>query len=251
MPQKKLPFKNIWVFLPCHNEADNLIALVKQILSLKIPDFHLVIVNDNSTDSTKKIAEYLNKKFPTLVNVFNRQLPKGRALAGKDAFLYCLKQGADVIIEMDADFSHDPKYIPQFLNKLSDPNIDVILGSRFLPGGSDTDRSPIRTLISRLSGIIFRLILGIKLTDMGSGFKAYKRQALESIDPQHLFSQKGLAISMESIFRVIKNGFRVQEIPIVFKDRRAGISKLSWKDFFEPIIICFKLIFNLGRFYEK
>ena len=149
---------------------------------------------------------------------------------------------------MDADFSHDSKYIPQMLEQLTHPQVDVVLGSRFLPGASDAERSPFRTLVSRLSGIIFRLILGIKLTDMGSGFKAYKRKALESIKPQNLFSRKGLAISMESIFRVLKNGFTVKEIPIVFKDRRAGQSKLSWKDFFEPIFICWKLVWSIGRF---
>ena len=86
---------------------------------------------------------------------------------------------------------------------------------------------------------------------MGSGFKVYKRQALASIDPQNLYSRKGLAISMESIFRVIKNNFTVKEIPIVFKDRQVGESKLSWKDFFEPIFVCLKLVYSLGRFHEK
>lgn len=248
MKPTKFPFNNIWVFLPCHNEADNLEPLAKQILSLKIIGLHLAIIDDNSTDNTGKIADQLQTKFSQSIKVLHRFLPRGRALAGKDGFLFCLHQKADVIIEMDADFSHDPKYIPQLLSTLAGPEVDVVLGSRFLNGGSDSDRSPFRTLISRLSGVVFRTILGIKLTDMGSGFKAYKRQALLSIDPKNLFSQKGLAISMESIFRVLKNGYKVKEIPIVFKDRRAGKSKLSWKDFFEPIIICLKLICSIGRF---
>lgn len=247
----KLLFKNIWLFLPCHNEADNLKPLVEEILNLKIPHLHLAVIDDNSTDNTGHIADQLKQTHPQLIDVLHRQPPRGRARAGKDAFLFCLQKKADIIIEMDADFSHDPQYIPQMLQALSKTDIDVVLGSRFLPGGSDTDRSPFRTLNSRLSGIIFRLILGIHLADMGSGFKAYKRQALASIDPQNLFSQKGLAISMESIFRVLKNGFKVKEIPIVFKDRRAGVSKLSWKDFFEPIFICLKLVCALGRFHEN
>lgn len=248
MINTKLVFKNIWLFLPCLNEADNLADLVTEIINLKISQLHVAIIVDHSTDKTEIIADKLRQKYPQLVEVLHHQPPSSRAIAGKAAFSFCLAKKADVIIEMDADFSHDPKYIPLLLNELAQPGVDVVLGSRFLPGGSDSDRSPFRTVVSRLSGIIFRLILGINLTDMGSGFKAYKRSALMSIDPDHLFSQKGLAISMESIFRVLKNGFKVKEIPIVFKDRRAGQSKLSWKDFFEPIFICFKLVWSIGRF---
>lgn len=248
MIKTKFPFKNIWLFLPCLNEAENLPFIVPVILKLGLPNFHLLLVVDHSTDKTETIADRLHRQYPHQVIVLHHQPPSSRAIAGKAAFSFCLEKNADVIIEMDADFSHDPKYIPIMLQELAHSNIDVVLGSRFLNGGSDSDRSPFRTLVSRLSGVVFRTILGIKLTDMGSGFKAYKRQALLSIDPKNLFSQKGLAISMESIFRVLKNGFKVKEIPIIFKDRRAGKSKLSWKDFFEPIIICLKLICSIGRF---
>lgn len=243
----KLPFKNIWLFLPCLNEAGNLTALVNEIINLNISYLHVAIIVDQSTDNTEALADGLKKKYPGFVAVLHHQPPSSRAIAGKAAFTYCLAKNADVIIEMDADFSHNPQYIPVMLQELAQPGVDVVLGSRFLPGASDSDRSQFRTIISRLSGMIFRLILGINLTDMGSGFKAYKREALLSIKPQSLFSQKGLAISMESVFRVLKKGFIVKEIPIVFKDRRAGKSKLSWKDFFEPVIICFKLIWSIGR----
>jgi len=247
MKRAKLPFKNIWLFLPCLNEAGNLVDIVEAILDLNTPHLQIALIVDKSTDKTEKIADSLKKKHPQKVDVLHRQPPASRALAGKDAFIFCLNKQADVIVEMDADFSHDPKYLPQMLKQLSNPKIDVVLGSRFLPGGSDSDRSPFRTWISKLSGIVFRAILGIKLTDMGSGYKAYKRQALASIKPQQLFSQKGLAISMESIFRVLKNGFTVKEIPIIFKDRRAGESKLFWKDFFEPVFISLKLVRYIGR----
>ncbi len=247
----KLPFNHIWLFLPCLNEAGNLAAIVAAIQKQPILPLHILIVVDQSTDGTEAAAAQLQRKYPRQVIAWQHPGPSSRAIAGKDAFSYCLDHGADIIIEMDADFSHDPKYIPVMLKELSKPGVDVVLGSRFLPGASDSDRSAFRTFVSRLSGIVFRIILGIKLTDMGSGFKAYKRQALASIDPQSLFSQKGVAISMESIFRVIKNNFTVKEIPIVFKDRQVGESKLSWKDFFEPIFICFKLVYSLGRFHEK
>jgi dolichol-phosphate mannosyltransferase len=247
MPKAGYPFNNIWLFLPCHNEEGNLEPLVKAILKLKIPALHVAIIDDNSTDHTGAIANVLQEKFPGQVAVLHRTPPRGRALAGKDAFQFCLKKKADVIIEMDADFSHDPKYLPRFLQALAEDKGDVILGSRFLPGGSDSERSPFRTMVSKLSGVVFRAILGLRLTDMGSGFKVYKRAALEAIQPAKLFSNKGLAISTESIFRVVKSGYRVYEMPIVFKDRRAGVSKLSWKDFFEPVSISLRLVWKLGR----
>lgn len=221
--------------------------LVKDILELKIPNLHIAVIDDNSTDGTGAIADGLRQNYPQLVEVLHRDLPRGRARAGKDAYQFCLRKNADVVMEMDADFSHDPKYIRPMLNALSENKGDIILGSRFLPGGSDSDRSPFRTFVSKLSGVIFRLILGLKLTDMGSGFKVYKAEVVKNMEPEKMFSQKGLAISMESVFRSVKNGYRVHEIPIIFKDRRAGRSKLSWKDFFEPVLVSFKLVWKLGR----
>jgi len=241
-----MKFKNIWLFLPCHNEEDNLEPLVKEILGLRVENLHIAIIDDASIDSTGKIADKLAKKHNN-IEVVHRKPPRGRARAGKTGFRFCLDQGADAIIEMDADFSHQPKYIPIFLKELEKDSVDVVLGSRFIKGGKDAERDPFRTFISKLSGIFLRFLLGIRLTDMGSGYKIYKRKALEAIAPDNLFSQKGLAISMESIFRVIKAGYRVKEMPIVFKDRKAGKSKLSWKDFFEPIFISFKLVVKLGR----
>lgn len=244
MKQEK--FKNIWLFLPCHNEEENLQSLVREILGLRIDNLHIAIIDDASTDRTGEIADHLAKKYEN-IKVVHRKPPRGRALAGKTGFRFCLNQKADAIIEMDADFSHQPKYLPQFLKELEKGKADVILGSRFVKGGRDAERDPLRTCISKLSGVFLRALLGIKLKDMGSGFKVYKRKALKGIDPDNLFSQKGLAISMESIFRVIKNGGKVKEMPIIFKDRRAGKSKLSGKDFFEPIFISFKLVVRLGR----
>ncbi|PIS09389.1 dolichyl-phosphate beta-D-mannosyltransferase [Candidatus Beckwithbacteria bacterium CG10_big_fil_rev_8_21_14_0_10_34_10] len=244
---KKYIFKNIWLFLPCHNEEENLEPLVRKILGLKVSHLHIVIINDASLDKTSKIADALAGKYKN-VKVVHRQPPRGRALAGKDGFRFCLNKKADVIIEMDADFSHQPKYIPQFLRELEKGESDVILGSRFIKGGSDANRDPFRTFVSKLSGVFLRLVLGIKLKDMGSGYKVYKGNVLEKIKVNQFFSKKGLAISMESIFRVLKAGFKVKEMPIVFVDRRAGKSKLSWKDFFEPILIAFKLVIRLGRF---
>lgn len=241
-----MKFKNIWLFLPCHNEEENLEPLVEKLFKLKIPNFHLVIIDDVSTDKTGRIADQLarrNKK----IKVVHRQGLRGRALAGKTGFEFCLKQKADVIAEMDADFSHQPKYLPLMLRELDKGKVDVVLGSRFVKGGKDCERNIIRIFLSKLSGFFFRLILGIKVKDMGSGYKVYKSEVIKAIKPQNFFAEKGLAISMESIFRSIKAGYKIKEIPITFKKRRAGYSKLKLVDFFEPIYICFKLVLKLGR----
>lgn len=240
-------YKNIWLFLPCHNEEENLKPLVEKIIGLNLSNLHIAIINDASLDKTGEIANKLASKYKARIKVVHRKPPRGRALAGKTGYIFCLKQNADVIIEMDADFSHSPGYIPIFLNELRKGKYDVILGSRFVKGGRDSERDPFRTLVSKLSGVFLRLLLGIKLMDIGSGYKVYKRKALEAVKPNQLFSQKGLAISMESIFRVVKAGYKVKEMPIIFEDRRAGKSKLTYKDFFEPIFIAFKLVIKLGR----
>ncbi len=242
-----MKFKNIWLFLPCHNEEENLKSLTEKILGLNIPNLHIAIVDDASLDKTGEIADSLASKYKSKIKVVHRKPPRGRALAGVTGYNFCLKQGADVIIEMDADFSHNPKYLPEFLQELKQDKYDVVLGSRFVAGGRDSDRSSFRTNISKLSGVFLRLLLGLSLKDIGSGYKVYKRKALLAINPNGLFSQKGLAISMESVFRAVKAGCKVKEMPIIFQDRRAGKSKLSYKDFFEPILIALKLVLRLGR----
>lgn len=238
-------FKNIWTFIPCHNEAGNVTPLTEAILALGIPNMHIAIINDASKDDTGTLADMLTAKYPQ-VRVVHRTPPNGRALAGKTGFRFCLDQGADVIIEMDADFSHHPRHIPELLRTLAS-GADVALGSRFVPGGSDARASALRNTISRASVFFYRSILGIRLRDMGSGFKAYRRKAAESVDPDNALSRKGIAISIESIFRVLKAGFKVVEIPIIFEDRKVGESKLTAIDFLEPAWIALKLRGKLGR----
>ena len=145
---------------------------------------------------------------------------------------------------MDADFSHDPSYLKTFLNSIQD--CDVIVGSRFVQGGKDTDRGLWRQIVTILSSHIFRAILGLKVKDVGSGFKLYRREVLESLPWENLISS-GIAISMEELFRIIKNGYRVKEVPIVFTDRRAGSSKLRLQDYIEPLKVSCHLAIKMGR----
>jgi dolichol-phosphate mannosyltransferase len=148
------------------------------------------------------------------------------------------------IVEMDADFSHDPNYISVFLEEIE--GYDVVVGSRFVSGGKDADRSFFRTQVSVVSSWIFRMILDMNVRDIGSGFKLYRREVLESL-PWSEFYARGIAISMEELFRIAKNGYRIKEVPIVFVDRRAGTSKLRKSDFVEPLKVAFQLVRAHGR----
>ncbi|MBI5456423.1 polyprenol monophosphomannose synthase [Candidatus Kaiserbacteria bacterium] len=231
------------VMLPTFDEAGNIEKLLREILSLN-DSIGTVVVDDNSPDGTSSIVAKLEKEFPQQITLITRTSERGRATAGIRGHLEAIRLKPAFITEMDADFSHDPRYISTFLKEIQD--CDVVLGSRFVPGGKDSDRSPFRTLLSVLSGIVFRTILGLQVRDIGSGFKLYKREVLESL-PWNEFFSYGIAISMEECFRIVKKGYRVKEVPIIFVDRRAGYSKLKWKDFFEPVWVSIKLAATFGR----
>lgn len=231
------------VMIPTYNESGNIEKLIREILKLS-NSIGCVVIDDNSPDGTAKIVEKLEKEFKGKISLIVRKNQRGRASAGILGHQEAIKLKPKYVVEMDADFSHEPQYIKTFLKEIKD--CDVVLGSRFIKGGKDSDRSPFRTFISILSGYVFRTILGLKVRDIGSGFKLYKREVLEVLPWDNFFSS-GIAISMEEIFRILKRDFIVKEIPIIFVDRRAGNSKLRWKDFFEPIKISIKLAFILGR----
>jgi len=231
------------VMIPTYNEAGNIKKLIQQILKIN-NSIGCLIVDDNSPDGTADIVKQLQKKYPQKIHLIVRKNQRGRASAGIKGHKQAIKLKPQYIVEMDADFSHNPQYIKTFLKEIK--TCDVVLGSRFVSGGQDSKRSWFRTFASILSGYVLRLILGLKLRDIGSGFKLYKRQVLQSLLWDKFFSS-GIAISMEEIFRIVKKSYKVKEIPIIFFDRQAGYSKLRWKDFFEPLKVCFQLLFTLGR----
>jgi dolichol-phosphate mannosyltransferase len=231
------------VMIPTYNEAGNIEKLIKAILKLN-NKIGILIVDDNSADGTAEIVKKLDKKYQNKIHLIVRKGKRGRATAGIAGHKKAIYLKSDYIVEMDADFSHDPKYIKTFLQDIK--SCDVVLGSRFVKGGKDADRDPLRTNISIISGIIFRAILGVKIKDIGSGFKLYKRKVLQSL-PWDNFQSYGIAISMEECFRIVKKGWKIKEVPIIFIDRQVGYSKLRWKDFFEPVKVCLQLVFELGR----
>ncbi len=208
------------VMLPTYNEKDNIEELVCQILKQGVS---IVIVDDSSPDGTGEIADSLAVKNPGRVHVIHRQ-ERGRGTAGIAGFRYALGQDVDCIIEMDADFSHQPKYIPLFLEKIGD--YDIVIGSRFIKGGQSI-RSPLRGIISGGANLYTRLLLGWHLKDWCGGYKCYTKAALSSLDFNSFYSE-GYSIGMETLYRLINKGFSWVEIPIEFTDKRKG-SKFSAK----------------------
>lgn len=231
-------FMKTLVMLPTYNESGNLENIAGRILSLK--DTGIVIVDDNSPDGTGAIADRLAARNADRVFVLHRK-ERGRGTAGIAGLKKCVTLGADYIIEMDADFSHDPKYIPLFLEQMKD--FDVVIGSRYVPGGVDSKRGVGRIVISKISRVIYKIGLRTRIKDLASGFKCYRRAVLEQIDLDHFLSN-GFTISMELNHKIEKKGFRIKEYPIVFMKREAGESKLSVKDFLETLSLIVRLNFR-------
>ncbi|MBL7147604.1 MAG: polyprenol monophosphomannose synthase [Nanoarchaeota archaeon] len=208
--------------IPTYNEKENIANLINEILKLNIKNLHIVVVDDYSPDGTWKIIEQISKNKKN-VHLLLRKTKRGRGYAGKDGFIYCLKNKADIIIEMDADFSHNPKYIPLMLKEIK--NYDIVLGSRRVKGAQEVGRSFIRKTITYLANLYIRLMLGLKVKDCNSGFRCFKREVLEKIKPEKIKS-KGPAIVQEVLFKAHLKGFKIKEIPIIFVNRTKGKSKL-------------------------
>ncbi|MDP3724365.1 MAG: polyprenol monophosphomannose synthase [bacterium] len=230
------------VMLPTYNERDNLQPIVEKILGLS-KEIGVVIVDDSSPDGTGEIADELAKRYGQRVHVIHRK-ERGRGTAGIAGFQYIVTQPVKYAIEMDVDFSHNPKHIPEFLKEIE--GVDVVVGSRFVQGGRDIDRGIQRRIISRISRFIYRLILGLPIQDVGSGYKCYRKEVLASL-PWERFYSTSIGISMEELFRIARKGYKIKEIPIHFVDRRAGKSKLGLRGYLEPSIVGIRLVFELGR----
>jgi dolichol-phosphate mannosyltransferase len=173
------------------------------------------------------------------VRAVHRPPPRGRGLAGRDGYLEALRLGADVVLEMDADFSHDPRLLPRFWEEI-DRGADVVLGSRFVPGGSDADRGVVRRVITVLANAYIRIVLGMPVGDCNSGFRCFRRATLEAIEPATLTSV-GPSIVQEVLFRVHRAGARIVEIPLTFVDRREGDSKLGLGLLFDGYLMILRL----------
>lgn len=215
-----------WIVLPTFNEADNIVAFVEALLSLPIL-LNVMIVDDDSPDGTGQLAEGLAQNHPTRVQVIHRIGRRGLGSAYIEGFRDALLRGADLIGQMDSDFSHSPDYLPRFLEKI--PEYDVIVGSRYVPGGKTDDKwSAWRFVLSWWGNNYARWILGLQVRDSTAGFKLFRRRTLESIDIDHIRSN-GYVFQVEVAYLCEKNGMRILEWPIYFEDRRIGKSKMSMR----------------------
>jgi dolichol-phosphate mannosyltransferase len=216
------------IIIPTYNEYDNLRPLLAELFA-NAPATDVLIVDDNSPDGTGQLADEIHSENPH-VQVMHRAGKLGLGTAYIAGFKYAIEHGYDAAFEMDADFSHDPKYLPDFLEKIE--HADLVIGSRYVPGGATPNWSFLRRFISGGGNIYTRLMLGTKIHDWTAGFRCYRREVLENIDLDSVKSQ-GYAFQIEMAYRVLRRGYKVVETPIVFMDRRVGKSKMSRKIFIE------------------
>ncbi len=220
-----------WLILPTFNEAENIEAIISAAtatLADASPDgFRILIVDDRSPDGTGLIADRLASEHGE-VEVLHRTTREGLGPAYIAGFSQALSCGAGYLIEMDSDFSHDPADLARLLGAVRDGGADVALGSRYVPGGAIEDWSASRRVISRGGSLYARAILGLPVNDLTGGFKAFRAEVLEAIDLPSIKS-RGYAFQIELTYRAIQRGFKVVELPIIFRDRVAGSSKMSWQ----------------------
>jgi dolichol-phosphate mannosyltransferase len=218
------------VCLPTYDERENLVPILEAILA-NLPGADVLVIDDNSPDGTGKLADEFAAREPR-VKVLHRPGKQGLGKAYLAGFAWALERGYGYVIEMDADFSHDPKRLPALLAGAHEA--DLALGSRYVPGGGTLGWGLIRRIISQGGSLYARLILGISVRDLTGGFKCFRREVLEGIDLATV-QCTGYAFQIELTYRAIRRGFRVKEVPIIFEDRRVGQSKMSGRIVLEAL----------------
>jgi len=224
------------VVIPTYNERDNIEKLVGEVLA-QDASISVLIVDDNSPDGTGELADGLAARNDR-VRVLHRRGKLGLGSAYREGFRIALEMGADYVVEMDADFSHDPAILPLFLAKMQE--CDLVIGSRYLNGVSVVNWPLRRLMLSYFASVYTRIITGLRISDCTSGFKCFRREVLEAIDLGAVMSD-GYSFQIEMNFRCMEKGFRIGEVPIIFIDRHAGTSKMSKKIVREAVIMVWKL----------
>jgi dolichol-phosphate mannosyltransferase len=218
----------VWLILPTYNEAENIEAIVAAVLPRLAEtglEHRVLVVDDGSPDGTGQIADRLAAEHAE-VEVLHRTSKDGIGPAYLAGFERALAAGADLVMEMDSDFSHDPADIPRLVAAAE--RADLVLGSRYVPGGGVADWGLVRRFVSRGGSLYARLILGIPVNDLTGGFKCFRRAVLERLDRSSVDAD-GYGFQIEMTYRAVRAGFTVEEVPIRFRDRRVGSSKMSAK----------------------
>lgn len=232
-----------FVVMPTYNEAENIESIIRRIFELNIPGLSILVVDDNSPDGTNGIVQNLKKSFPHNLGAIVRSGKLGLGSAYISGFNWALQNGADLILEMDADGSHDPNDLPRLIEPAKQGTAEVVIGSRRIKGGNITGWNLYRHLASWSAMSITRLLLGLKTRDVTAGFRCYTRQAMEQLDLASI-NTNGYAFQEEMVWRCEKNNLKILEIPITFKDRELGKSKLGYRDIIEFFATLMKLKFN-------
>jgi len=227
------------LIIPTYNELENLRPLLDQV-GAYAPETDILIVDDHSPDGTGELADQLQQE-NARVHVLHRPGKLGLGTAYLAGFQYALQHGYEAAFEMDADFSHDPRYLPAFYQAIE--QADVVIGSRYIAGGDTPNWSLLRRLISGGGNIFARVLLGLPVHDCTAGYRLYRRRVLEGLDLQMVQSQ-GYAFQIEMAYRAVQQGFKIVETPIVFLDRRVGKSKMSRKIVLEGFTYVLKTRFS-------
>ncbi len=232
-----MPDRRTLIVVPTYNERDNLPILVDAVLAA-VSSVDLLVVDDDSPDGTGRLADEMASR-DKRVRVLHRPAKQGLGSAYVEGFRLGLSEGYDVLVEMDADMSHDPRFLPALLEAIED-GADVAVGSRNIPDGSVEGWGIGRQLLSKGGSLYSRLILGVDIRDLTTGYKAYRRRALELIDLDSIRSN-GYSFQIETTYRALCRGLRVVEVPIVFVDRRVGHSKMNSRIFSEAVTVVWRL----------
>jgi dolichol-phosphate mannosyltransferase len=227
------------VIIPTYNEAENITRLIPSVLG-QAPNIDVLVIDDNSPDGTAGLVRDMIKGDPR-IHILDRPKKMGLGTAYVEGFRFAIEHGYDFVFEMDADFSHSPKEIPTFLKKIQEN--DLVLGSRYINGVRVLNWPMRRLLLSYSANVYTRIITGLPVHDATGGFKCFRRAVLEAIDLDKVKSN-GYAFQIEMSFKAWKKRFRVAEIPIIFLDRRSGVSKMSRKIVYEAIFMLWTLRFR-------
>lgn len=233
------------VIIPTYNERDNIKTVLNIVFGLNIPGLCVLIVDDNSPDQTAEIIKDLQKSHDKLF-LIEREGKLGLGTAYITGFRYALENGFDYIFEMDADLSHDPREIPNFMRMIEDA--DLVIGSRYLKGVNVINWPLSRLILSVFASQYTRIITGMPISDCTAGFKCFRREVLEAIPFEDVRSN-GYSFQIEMNFKAWKRGFRILELPIVFTDRTVGKSKMSRKIMYEAAYMVWKL--KIMSFFGK
>lgn len=241
--------KNL-VLIPTYNEKENVERMIRKVFSLTIP-FQILIIDDNSPDRTADIVDKLIPEFPEQLHILKRAGKEGLGKAYLAGFHWALNKNYDYIFEMDCDFSHNPDDLERLYQACVEQNADLAIGSRYISGINVVNWPLGRVLMSYFASVYVRKVTGLKIMDTTAGFKCYHRKVLETIDFDNI-RLKGYGFQIEMKFKTWKHGFKIVEVPIVFTDRKLGVSKMSGGIFNEALWGVMKMkIRSWFTHYEK